>query len=128
MNLYIIYNYWEILLSLLVLEKNKDGNNILLIVENEIEEELLKRLEKKYKVLRFNIKPNRFSKFLTYYYKINYQFPKKLGRFLSSIERIISFSDQDVITRYFIKNKKLRLIQLEHNVDRVMFPLNQVFC
>ncbi|WP_432777380.1 hypothetical protein [Fusobacterium polymorphum] len=37
----------EILLSLLVLEKNKDGNNILLIVENEIEEELLKRLEKK---------------------------------------------------------------------------------
>ena len=106
MNLYIIYNYWEILLSLLVLEKNKDRNNILLIVENEIEEELLKRLEKRYKVLRFNIKPNKFSKFLTYYYKIDYQFPKKLGRFLSSIERIISFSDQDVITRYFIKNKK----------------------
>ena len=46
MNLYIIYNYWEILLSLLVLEKNKDRNNILLIVENEIEEDLLRRIEK----------------------------------------------------------------------------------
>ena len=115
MNLYIIYNYWEILLSLLVLEKNKDRNNILLIVENEIEEELLKRLEKRYKVLRFNIKPNKFLKFLTYYYKIDYQFPKKLGRFLSSIERIISFSDQDVITRYFIKNKKY-IDLFEHGV------------
>lgn len=115
MNLYIIYNYWEILLSLLVLEKNKDRNNILLIVENEIEEDLLRRIEKKYKVLRFNIKPNKFSKFLTYYYKINYQFPKKIGQFLSNIERIISFSDQDVITRYFIKNKKY-IDLFEHGV------------
>lgn len=115
MNLYIIYNYWEILLSLLVLEKNKDRNNILLIVENEIEEDLLRRIEEKYKVLRFNIKPNKFSKFLTYYYKINYQFPKKIGQFLSNIERIISFSDQDVITRYFIKNKKY-IDLFEHGV------------
>ena len=47
-NMYVIYGYWEILLSLLILEKHKDENNILLIVENEIEENLLLRLEKNF--------------------------------------------------------------------------------
>ena len=61
-NMYVIYGYWEILLSLLILEKHKDENNILLIVENEIEENLLLRLEKNYNVLRFRIKPNKFLK------------------------------------------------------------------
>ena len=42
----------------------------------------------------------------TFYYKINYFLPKKLNSILINSRRIISFSDQDVVTRYFIKNKK----------------------
>ena len=124
-NMYVIYGYWEILLSLLILEKHKDENNILLIVENEIEENLLLRLEKNYNVLRFRIKPNKFLKFLTYYYRINYYFPKRLGKFLPNIKRIVSFSDQDVINRYFIKNKKY-IDLFEHGVINYQTEFNGI--
>lgn len=106
MNIYIIYNYWEILLSLLVLENSKNEDSILLIVENEIEEKIISRLEEKYKIIKFNFSPNRILRFLFFYYKVNYFLPHKLNFLLSNVKRIVSFSDHDAITQYFIKNKK----------------------
>ena len=106
MNIYIIYNYWELLLSLIILEQSKSKDNILIISGNEIDNEILIKLEKYYKFIKFNFKSNKFIKLFTFYYKINYFLPKKLNSILIHSKRIISFSDQDVVTRYFIKNKK----------------------
>ena len=106
MNIYIIYNYWELLLSLIILEQSKSKDNILIISGNEIDNEILIKLEKYYKFIKFNFKSNKFIKLFTFYYKINYFLPKKLNSILINSRRIISFSDQDVVTRYFIKNKK----------------------
>ena len=41
MNIYIIYNYWELFLSLIILEQNKLEDNILIISGNEIDSEIL---------------------------------------------------------------------------------------
>lgn len=106
MNIYIIYNYWELLLYLIILEQSKSKDNILIISGNEIDNEILIKLEKYYKFIKFNFKSNKFIKLFTFYYKINYFLPKKLNSILIHSKRIISFSDQDVVTRYFIKNKK----------------------
>ena len=46
MNIYIIYNYWELLLSLIILEQSKSKDNILIISGNEIDNEILIKLEK----------------------------------------------------------------------------------
>ena len=72
MNIYIIYNYWELLLSLIILEQSKSKDNILIISGNEIDNEILIKLEKYYKFIKFNFKSNKFIKLFTFYYKINY--------------------------------------------------------
>ena len=106
MNIYIIYNYWELFLSLIILKQNKAEESILIIIGNEIDKEILIKLKKNYNFIKFNFRTNKFIKFLTFYYKINYFLPRKLNSILVQVKRIISFSDQDVVTRYFIKNKK----------------------
>ena len=99
MNIYIVYNYWELLLSLMILEaQEKNKNNLLIVVKNEIKESIIQKLKNKYNVLEYSFSPNRILRLLSFYYKIHI--------LLNKVEKIISFSDQDAITRYFIKNKK----------------------
>ena len=106
MNIYIIYNYWELLLSLILIEQENNKNNLLIVVENEIDKKIIDRLEENYKIERFNFSTNRFLRFVSYYYKVHYLLPKRLRKILKNTEEINSFSDQDAITRYFIMNKK----------------------
>ena len=106
MNIYIIYNYWELLLSLILIGQENNKNNLLIVVENEIDKKIIDRLKKNYEIEQFNFSTNRFLRFVLYYYKVHYLLPKKLKKFLKNIEEINSFSDQDAITRYFIMNKK----------------------
>lgn len=107
MNIYIIYNYWELLLSLMILEtQEKNKNNLLIIVKNEIKDIIIKKLKGKYNILEYSFSPNRVLRLFSFYYKIYIILPNNLKYLLNKVERIISFSDQDAITRYFIKNKK----------------------
>ena len=107
MNIYIIYNYWELLLSLMILEtQEKNKNNLVIIVKNEIKDIIIKKLKGKYNILEYSFSPNRVLRLFSFYYKIYIILPNNLKYLLNKVERIISFSDQDAITRYFIKNKK----------------------
>ena len=43
MNIYIIYNYWELLLSLILIEQENNKNNLLIVVENEIDKKIIEK-------------------------------------------------------------------------------------
>ena len=125
MNIYIIYNYWELLLSLILIGQGKNKNNLLIVVENEIDKEIIDRLKENYKVEQFKFSPNRFLRFALYYYKVHYLLPKRLRKILKNIEEINSFSDQDAITRYFIMNKKY-INLYEHGAINYMEEFNSI--
>lgn len=125
MNIYIIYNYWELLLSLILIGQGKNKNNLLIVVENEIDKEIIDRLKENYKVEQFNFSSNRFLRFALYYYKVHYLLPKRLRKILKNIEEINSFSDQDAITRYFIMNKKY-INLYEHGAINYMEEFNSI--
>ena len=125
MNIYIIYNYWELLLSLILIGQENNKNNLLIVVENEIDKKIIDRLKKNYEIEQFNFSTNRFLRFALYYYKVHYLLPKKLKKFLKNIEEINSFSDQDAITRYFIMNKKY-INLYEHGAINYMEEFNSI--
>ena len=125
MNIYIIYNYWELLLSLILIGQENNKNNLLIVVENEIDKKIIDRLKKNYEIEQFNFSTNKFLRFILFYYKIYYLLPKRLGKFLKDIEKINSFSDQDAITRYFIMNKKY-INLYEHGAINYMEEFNSI--
>ena len=67
MNIYIIYNYWELLLSLILIGQENNKNNLLIVVENEIDKKIIDRLKKNYEIEQFNFSTNRFLRFIYYY-------------------------------------------------------------
>ena len=80
MNIYIIYNYWELLLSLMILEtQEKNKNNLLIIVKNEIKDIIIKKLKGKYNILEYSFSPNRVLRLLSFYYKIYIILPNNLS-------------------------------------------------
>lgn len=125
MNIYIIYNYWELLLSLILIGQENNKNNLLIVVENEIDKKIIDKLKKNYEIEQFNFSTNKFLRFILFYYKIYYLLPKRLGKFLKDIEKINSFSDQDAITRYFIMNKKYVNLY-EHGVINYKEEFNSI--
>lgn len=115
MRVYVVSNYWELFVSLILIKdiEKKDYLIIMNIVNFKNNETLLKNLSEKVNIEFFSFKHNAIKKFLLYYIRIHYIIPKKIKKYLQNIKEVISFSDQDVITRYFIQNRK-EIILYEH--------------
>jgi len=115
MRVYVVSNYWELFVSLILI-KDIEKKDYLIVMNNanfKNNEKLLKNLSKKVNIEFFSFQHNAIKKFLAYYLRIHYIIPKKLKNYLQKTKEVISFSDQDVITRYFIQNKK-EIILYEH--------------
>ncbi len=114
--IYIIYNYWELFISLILLNGENKGNENILIINNEkIDKRVLRKIKNKYKVKEFHFFSNIFIKFLTYYFKLYIYLPLKLKKYKNQEKEILTFSDQEVISRFFIKSKQ-DLILYEHGI------------
>ena len=128
MNIYIIYNYWELLLSLILIGQENNKNNLLIVVENEIDKKIIDRLKKNYEIEQFNFSTNRFLRFVSYYYKVHYLLPKRLRKILKNIELsyddITSELDDIVVTKkgiFLVEVKNIRqdiLIDEDGNMYR----------
>ena len=108
MRVYVVSNYWELFVSLILI-KDIEKKDYLIVMNNanfKNNEKLLKNLSEKVNIEFFSFQHNAIKKFLAYYLRIHYIIPKKLKNYLQKTKEVISFSDQDVITRYFIQNKK----------------------
>ena len=123
MRLYVVSNYWELFVSLILI-KDTEKKDYLIVMNNinfKNNETLLKNLSEKVNIEFFSVKHNAIKKFLLYYIRIHYIIPKKIKKYLQNIKEVISFSDQDVITRYFIQNGK-EIILYEHgNINYTKF-------
>ena len=123
MRLYVVSNYWELFVSLILI-KDTEKKDYLIVMNNinfKNNETLLKNLSEKVNIEFFSFKHNAIKKFLLYYIRIHYIIPKKIKKYLQNIKEVISFSDQDVITRYFIQNGK-EIILYEHgNINYTKF-------
>ena len=121
MRVYVVSNYWELFVSLILI-KDIEKKDYLIVINNanfKNNEKLLKNLSEKVNIEFFSFQHNAIKKFLAYYLRIHYTIPKKLKKYLKNIKEVISFSDQDVITRYFIQNGK-EIILYEHgNVNYI---------
>lgn len=117
MKVYVVSNYWELFVSLILIKdiERKDYLIVMNIANFKNNEKLLKNLSEKVNIEFFSFQHNAIKKFLLYYIRIHYTIPKKLKKYLQNTEKVVSFSDQDVITRYFIKNGK-EIILYEHGV------------
>lgn len=117
MIVYIITNYWELFIAtLLMLKISKENKNYMFIVNIynfKKNPKMLSNISKYTNVIFFDFKHNQISKFFLYLYRINIEIPKKINE--KQIETVVSFSDQDVITRFFIKKNK-NIILYEHGV------------
>lgn len=123
MKVYVVSNYWELFVSLILIKdiERKDYLVVMNIANFKNNEKLLKNLSEKVNIEFFSFQHNAIKKFLLYYIRIHYIIPKKLKKYLQNIEKVVSFSDQDVITRYFIENGK-EIILYEHgNVNYIEF-------
>ena len=117
MRVYVVSNYWELFISLILI-KNIEKKDYLLIMNTtnfNNNEKLLKNLSEKVNIEFFSFKHNIITKFLLYYLRIHYVIPNKIKKYLENIKEVISFSDQDVITRYFMQNEK-EIILYEHGI------------
>lgn len=117
MKVYMVSNYWELFVSLILI-KNIEKKDYLIVMNTanfKNNEKLLKNLSEKVNIEFFYFQHNAIKKFLLYYLRIHYIIPKKLKKYLQITQKVISFSDQDVITRYFIQNGK-EIILYEHGV------------
>ncbi len=117
MRLYVVSNYWELFVSLILI-KDTEKKDYLIVMNNinfKNNEKLLKNLSEKVNIEFFSFQHNAIKKFLSYYLRIHYIIPKKLKKYLQNVKEVVSFSDQDVITRYFIQNVK-DIILYEHGV------------
>lgn len=103
--IYIVYNYWELLIAILLAYKNKEKDNIFLINTNEIEKSILEKLETRYQVEKFRFSSSKIQKFLLYYFRLYIYLPIRLKKYGQKID-VVTFSDQEIISRYFIKNKQ----------------------
>lgn len=114
--IYIIYNYWELFLSLILIHScNKNYNNILFINIEKFDKVIIEKIEKKYQVKKFDFLSNKIIKFFSYYFKLIVYLPLKIKQYINEELEIIAFSDQEIIARYFIKNKK-NIILYEHGI------------
>lgn len=117
MKVYVVSNYWELFVSLILI-KNIEKKDYLIVMNTanfKNNGKLLKNLSEKVNIEFFYFQHNAIKKFLLYYLRIHYIIPKKLKKYLQITQKVISFSDQDVITRYFIQNGK-EIILYEHGV------------
>lgn len=123
MRVYVVSNYWELFVSLILI-KDIEKKDYLIVMNNanfKNNEKLLKNLSEKVNIEFFSFQHNAIKKFLAYYLRIHYIIPKKLKNYLQKTKEVISFSDQDVITRYFIQNEK-EIILYEHgNINYTKF-------
>lgn len=117
MKVYVVSNYWELFVSLILIKdiERKDYLIVMNIANFKNNEKLLKNLSEKVNIEFFSFQHNAIKKFLLYYIRIHYTIPKKLKKYLQNTEKVVSFSDQDVITRYFIQNGK-EIILYEHGI------------
>lgn len=115
MRVYVVSNYWELFVSLILIKdiEKKDYLIVMNTANFKNNEKLLKNLSEKVNIEFFSFQHNVIKKFLAYYLRIHYIIPKKLKKYLQNTKKVISFSDQDVITRYFIQNGK-EIILYEH--------------
>lgn len=101
---YIVYNYWELLISLILAYQNQEKENIFFLNSTKISKSIILNLQNKYQVEKFKFSSSRIIKFFSYYFKLYIYLPIRLKKYDKKIE-ITAFSDQEIISRYFIKNK-----------------------
>lgn len=115
--IYIVNNIREVFFSFF-LEKDREERNCYILNKNLIGQEVVEKIAKYNDVFCLNLEKTPFKKGVMYFYRKKIFLPKILKKVREN--KIVSFSDQDVVTRYFIE-KKCDVFLCEHGLINYQF-------
>lgn len=115
MNIYIVNNVWEVFISLVDLVNRKEEKSVFLLNESVIDKKIIKNLKKEFEVISYNFSENKIKKFILFLFRKKIYIPFLISKLKIEKCRIVSFSDQDVVTRYFL-DRKMYIELYEHGI------------
>lgn len=126
MNIYIVNNIWEIFISSLLIQKHKK-ESLLLVNINNLDKKIIENLKRNYTIITYNFSMNILDKGFKYWIRKKVIIPKLLKNInLNSKEIIInSFSDQDIMTRYFL-DCNIEVNLYEHGIINYQENFNSI--
>lgn len=114
-NIFIVNNVWELFVSLIVIKTKRNEEPIIILNRNVINEAIIRKLRDNFSIIEYNFSENIVTKIIMYYFRKKIYIPFILKNINLKNIKINSFSDQDIITRFFI-DRGLKIDLYEHGI------------